>query len=751
MHSSTTRLSACTERAHFRRSTGPRRSSGISAPPREPRPRQLVCSQLWASLGEDVRLIGVEDIADLGDVDSALASYYDSCVERVAKETNVKQRTIREWIETRLITADRSRNIIEKGPALTGGLQNDVVSSLQALYLIRIEMRGTKPWIELTHDRFVEPILRANALWREANVKRSGVEWVLDLETRAQQWIDASRPASMLISGSELARAKEWARAAAHDEFEGSPAFREFVNASDVVVNSRRRRLVASMAVLAATAAVALASVIFVLQSQHVSELERQKSEIERQKSEIQRATDKERGTIAKTLAQQKGNEFLAAVLGIHATHSSIGSGTPVQEASDGLRAALDAIGKFTWLRGHSSAITTVRFSEDGKRVSGRGQDETCWWDTTAEGWENQRLSHRCIRWQEKESTSVSVEPSPGMRWLKVVPNNSFTENSSPRIYDTSSAAPTLEARLAGARGAHFLENGSRLLVIDKDWGGHVLVTESGQESARIDKTPPNATTGVSTAGSVVAFVQADVRKVYAWSLRTDNSNLTELELPDAFQLGNAALTLLVAERNQRIAMVSYDYQTSEVGIVSWKLDLAQNGSIHSSKAMVQPPTRMQFRPAATDIVLSEDGSTLVVLAPDAVWRWNLDHALAAKRLPLPAGSVARLLDSQTMLLRTSSKEGGKTRTTVALQKIGDKIVPLEQMSVLLDDDIVDIDISKNRANLAVINSSNQLRIKSFTNAEESLKDKKPAELLTLACQRIRLQDEFKEVASDCQ
>jgi len=705
----------------------------------EPLHLQLVCSQLWAALPHDVRVIGVDDIADLGDIDAALAAYYDRCVESVAATTGVAQQAIREWFERRLITSDRSRNIIEKGPNKTGELTNDVVAQLQSMYLVRVEMRGAKPWVELTHDRFVEPILDANARWRDTDLKRRDTGWVVDLEVRAQKWVEAARPRTLLISGTELARARAWAKAAPAAGYGGSPAFRDLVNASTDAASSRKRWMLAGVGVLVATT---LVCIVLVAQSDAVEQARKRQVAVEL-------ATTAERGVIARTLAQQRGAEFLALELGIRATDASNRGATPVVEATDGLQRALEAVGTATWLRGHSSAITTVRFSDDGTRVGARGADETCRWEAAGGQWDEQAPVLRCIGWKQRDLGAVSIEAAPSWDWLKVTPVDGSVRNPAPHLYDATSMQPALDAELRAARSIHFLENGTRLLAIDANWRGHLFDLRSAQRLAIDVAFPPNAAIGTSKKGSLVAFADLATRKVHAWSGVAGGAPPIELDLPDGFILGESTPTVLVADDDRRVALVSYDYRTSELGVASWSLDPAKPAAAADVKVVVQPPTKVTLPPQSADIALSADGATLVALAAGTVWTWALDHPAAPRTGALASGANARLLDARALLVRTTTKDAAGPRTTIAVRAIdGTSTVP--SASLERGEEIIDADVSADGRDIVLLNAANQIKIAHFGNATEATASTTPMDLMTLACRRIRWQSEYRDVATVC-
>ena len=70
------------------------------------------------------------------------------------------------------------------------------MEALQRRFLVRAELRGGDTWIELVHDRFVEPIWAANRVWLAQNQN--------PLTQKAEEWQQAGRARSKLLKGERL-------------------------------------------------------------------------------------------------------------------------------------------------------------------------------------------------------------------------------------------------------------------------------------------------------------------------------------------------------------------------------------------------------------------------------------------------------------------------------------------------------------------------------------------------------------------
>ncbi len=140
----------------------------------EPVQLQVVCRRLWEKLPTDARQIREEDVEAVGDVDSALAGYYDEQVAAIASETSVSEWNIREWFGQHLITEHGIRGQVLREPERSQGLNNRVIQSLVDAHLVRAERRRGATWYELIHDRFIEPIRDSNSTWKREQLWQWG-------------------------------------------------------------------------------------------------------------------------------------------------------------------------------------------------------------------------------------------------------------------------------------------------------------------------------------------------------------------------------------------------------------------------------------------------------------------------------------------------------------------------------------------------------------------------------------------------
>ena len=166
----------------------------------EPVQLQVVCYQLWEQLkAKPLAPITQEDVDELGDVDEALAHFYEQIITAVLQETHATtELTLRNWFDAYLITEAGTRGTVYMDQSETATMGNDVVRLLANRYLLRAEIRAGGTWYELIHDRFIVPIQQANLEWRLAQSS---------LIQAAQQWENSQRPNEKLYQDELLEEA----------------------------------------------------------------------------------------------------------------------------------------------------------------------------------------------------------------------------------------------------------------------------------------------------------------------------------------------------------------------------------------------------------------------------------------------------------------------------------------------------------------------------------------------------------------
>jgi WD40 repeat protein len=157
----------------------------------EPVQLQVTCRNLWDRLPSDDPRIEPEDVEAVGDVDQALADYYEAQVAAVAA-AGASEREVRQWIERALITEHGLRSQVLQGAESSQGLANSVIRRLIDAHLIRAEKRRGMTWFELAHDRLIAPVRAANARWAAAHLSPA--------QRQAELWDGRGRPEALLLT-----------------------------------------------------------------------------------------------------------------------------------------------------------------------------------------------------------------------------------------------------------------------------------------------------------------------------------------------------------------------------------------------------------------------------------------------------------------------------------------------------------------------------------------------------------------------
>lgn len=161
----------------------------------EPVLLQVVCYQLWEDLKtRSVGEITLQDLPELGNVDKALADFYEQNLREAVSHTNVSEIQLRNWFKDKLITKAGTRGNVFKDKTETEGLPNATVDFLENNHLLHAEIRAGGTWYELVHDRLIEPILQSNQAWLQTN----------PLILAAQTWKDSGENKDTLYRGHQL-------------------------------------------------------------------------------------------------------------------------------------------------------------------------------------------------------------------------------------------------------------------------------------------------------------------------------------------------------------------------------------------------------------------------------------------------------------------------------------------------------------------------------------------------------------------
>jgi WD40 repeat protein len=205
----------------------------------EPVLLQVVCQRLWENMTKSgSRRIDVPLVTSLGDVNLALQHLYAESVKTVADQTGVPERKIRGWFDEHLITAYGMRGQVQREPEQSGGLEDAAIVQLLDRHLLRQETRRGVQWLELIHDRLIDPVREDNAAWFQTNLSA--------LQKAATLWDNEKRVPGYLLTGEALANAKAWAETHRESLTDVDRAFLDESKGQQIQQESKRNREKAS-------------------------------------------------------------------------------------------------------------------------------------------------------------------------------------------------------------------------------------------------------------------------------------------------------------------------------------------------------------------------------------------------------------------------------------------------------------------------------------------------------------------------
>ena len=203
----------------------------ISGPVIEPVQLQVVSRRLWDQLPEGTAQICIEDIDEVGDVDKALGDFYADIVKNVSSDTHERERAIRNWFGSELISSSGLRGQVMEDAQRSRGLSNTAIRKFEDAHLVRAEERRGVTWFELAHDRLVDPIRGNNSTWFEAHL--------VFLQRQAAEWEKLDRPDDVLLRGEALRQGQAWAET--HPE-EMEAVDQHYLEASQLLAAEEERR-----------------------------------------------------------------------------------------------------------------------------------------------------------------------------------------------------------------------------------------------------------------------------------------------------------------------------------------------------------------------------------------------------------------------------------------------------------------------------------------------------------------------------
>jgi WD40 repeat protein len=414
---------------------------------------QVVCQQLWENLPdapEGDRAIQWEEVERYGNIDRALTNFYESVLAQTVRETGVKERDLRRWFSTQLITPMQTRGLVLKEEKSTAGLPNEAVAVLDKQLLIRADMRAGAWWYELVHDRLVEPIRANNAAWFQANLSA--------LQRQADLWNVQGRQAGLLLREKALVDAEEWAQAHEADLNQTERDFLQDCRAGRAAAererkqNRRIRSLAIGTTILSVIALGALALALWF----YFSAVEQQKLAHSRELA-------------ARATLQLKADPEQSVLLALQAVQSA-----DTSEAENALRQAPVENRLRVVLRGHTSWVSRAVFSPDGRAILTASGDGTAriWDSLTGESLVE-------LRGHAKQINTASF--SPDSRFVLTA-----SDDGTARVWDLQTCNPDcrfveLKGHTQSVSFAVFSPDGTRIATASDDMTARIWDAATGR------------------------------------------------------------------------------------------------------------------------------------------------------------------------------------------------------------------------------------------------------------------------------
>jgi WD40 repeat protein len=423
----------------------------------EPVHLQIVCRQLWENLPPDQLEIRFEDVQEFGDVDQALREFYDVSVNRVVGATTISERRIRTWFGQKLITPSHTRGLVYRDveSETTEGLANDAVDILRDDYIIRADIRGGDTWIELAHDRLVDPILASNTDWF--------ANYFNPLSAPLQAWTAGGRLPAKLLHGELLEQANSFA---AKQPEELTDAEREYLAASVRQANTdaelarqrtRRRRIMFLLAVAVFIALSALTT--WALDSAN-------KARISQRLADDERLRAASRELAAASLVNLDVDPERSVLLAMHALAI-----TNTLEASSSLHEAVNSSRIEQTLYGHVRPVVGLKYARSGQQIYSAGWDGNVKLWNGATGTEEQAIDTNSDRVNVFEVSNDGLFLITGH------------EDGSVQIWDTvtGNRRTQLAAHDQPVQGLAFSPDGTTFATASKDMTAKLWNTETGE------------------------------------------------------------------------------------------------------------------------------------------------------------------------------------------------------------------------------------------------------------------------------
>jgi hypothetical protein len=551
----------------------------------EPLQLQVVCRSLWGKLPDGTKIISRDYVNTLGDVNSALQTYYEETVRAAASNYGVEEGVIRNWIEKTFILRDATRSLVPGDSIGNGhdGVIQKVIEGLTEVQLLRAEVRGDRQWFELSHDRFVGVVQQSNESWRNNTSDRRAL-----LDLTAANWASRGRPSFMLLNGQQLKEASVAREGRGIGAFAGKE-IDEFMEASknalqsaEKIESERRKRRIVTMCLLALVVAISFLILSYV-------------------KSSNQSAVAYSRGAAeaAQHLASREETRLSALMFAIRAVGTlrirGLASEADSLHILKGISGSLGD-GDFVPMSGDS--VNTARLSENGRFVLTANASSVFIWDVDA----HQEAFKKTFELEE-HVLDAHFDGGDNLVRVEISGKGQNGGHSGPPRWWSISSREELSwpKKFSSSCCCRFSGDGKTAFMTDAS-GGHVLDAKSGEvvRSFPVPKLKSGAPTKGLLAfvggGKYVAFTELASQRCTLWRA-TDgeyrytldpgaaiSSKSTDKYAVGSFYFSNDASVAVFLPKTSMANIYQYGEDRGGGKIVTWVLGNDNEGTRSSRR-----------------------------------------------------------------------------------------------------------------------------------------------------------------------